>query len=267
MTIIVNGKPRPADDTVTTNEDTPVTFDPRVNDVDPNGGTLTITRIVSQPTHGEVTIGTTLTYVPDPNYNGPDTLVYEVCDATNMCATATVNITVVPVNDGPVAGDDIVETPEDTGVLVVVLANDSDLDSALLEVSRILDGPTRGTATIQPDDTVLYVPDANFTGTDAFTYEVCDSDNACDEAVVLITVTPLQDAPVAGDDATTTPSDTAVGIPVLDNDSDVDGDQLVVARIVFPPGSGSVSIGDDGVITYTPVAGTDGRHQLHLRGV
>ena len=258
VTLLVNGRPRPLNDSVVTPEDTPLTFDPRMNDSDPNGGTLTITRIVSGPAHGTATPSSgSVNYRPARDYTGPDSLVYEVCDPTNICATATVSITVTPVNDRPVAGDDIVVTPEDTGILVVVLANDRDVDSPNLIVSRILGGPTRGTVVIQPDYTVLYRPGANFAGTDAFTYEVCDPNNACDDAVVLITVKPVQDAPVAGDDATTTPSGTAVAIPVLDNDSDVDGDPLEVTRIVFPPGSGSATIGADGVITFTP-SGSDG---------
>ena len=258
VTIVVNGKPRPQNDTVTTNEDTDVTFDPRTNDTDPNGGPLTITRIVIPPTHGDVVISTTLTYTPDPNYNGPDSLVYEVCDATNLCATATVNITVVPVNDRPVAGDDIVTTPEDTGVLVVVLANDSDRDSPTLDVRRITSPPTHGTAVIQPDDSVLYTPTANFTGSDALTYEVCDAQGQCDEAVVLVTVTPVNDAPVAGDDQTTTPTATAVTVPVLANDSDVDGDDLTVTTVLVPPRSGTTKVETNGSITYTPAANTTG---------
>src|SRR5690606_34133867 len=127
------------------------TFDPRVNDTDPNGGALTITRIVSGPTNGSANLSTTITYTPNPEYSGPDSLVYEVCDATNLCATATVTITVTPVNDRPTAGDDLVDTPEDTDVLVVVLANDVDFDSATLEVRRIVSAPAHGTATIQPD--------------------------------------------------------------------------------------------------------------------
>ena len=253
VTIVVNGPPKPADDEVVTPEDVPVTFDPRTNDTDPNGGTLTITRIVSGPTHGDATFtGTGITYTPDRDYFGPDELVYEVCDPTNLCATATVDLTVTPVNDPPNAGDDIVATPEDTGVLVVVLANDVDVDSPKLDVTRIVSGPSHGTATIQADDSVLYVPHGNFHGEDAFVYEVCDDQGACDTAVVLVTVTPVNDGPVAGDDATTTPAATKVTIPVLDNDSDVDGDRLTVERIVFPPGSGTATINGDGTITYDP---------------
>jgi Cys-rich repeat protein len=258
VSILVNGPPRAADDVVTTNQATPAQIDPRTNDSDPNGGGLTITRIVSGPSHGAATLSTTITYTPDPDYSGPDTIVYEVCDETNLCDTATIAITVIDVNDPPLAGDDFVSTPEDTGVVAVVLANDRDNDSAVLDVRRIMDPPLHGTVSIEPDDSIRYVPDANYNGRDAFTYEVCDSQGQCDVAVVLVTVTPVNDPPRAGDDQTTTPAGTQVIIPVIANDSDVDGDELAIARIVQQPASGTTRIEDDGSITYTPAGNTSG---------
>ncbi len=233
-------------------------IDPRSNDTDPNGGGLTITRIVSGPAHGGASLSTTITYTPNPEYSGPDVIVYEVCDETNLCDTATIDITVVDVNDPPLAGDDFVSTPEDTGVVAVVLANDRDSDSPVLDVRRIMDPPLHGTVTIEADDSIRYVPDANYNGRDAFTYEVCDTQGQCDVAVVVVTVTPVNDAPRAGDDQTTTPAATQVIIPVIANDSDVDGDDLAIARIVQQPATGTTRIEDDGSITYTPAGNTSG---------
>jgi hypothetical protein len=126
-------------------------------------------------------------------------------------------------------------------VLVVVLANDVDVDSPILDVTRIVQGAAHGKVQIQSDDSILYEPMPGFHGTDAFIYEVCDP-VLCDTAVVLITVLPVNDPPVAADDAVTTQAGSAVIIPVLDNDSDVDGDALAVRRIVFPPQEGAVQI-------------------------
>jgi len=259
VTILVNGNPRPENDQVTTNEDTEVTFDPRTNDSDPNGGQLTVTRVTSQPTHGTARVVNGLvSYTPAAEYVGNDTLVYEVCDTTNRCATATVTFTVLPINDPPIAGDDVTTTPEDTAVLVVVLANDRDVDSVGLDVRRITSPPTHGSAVIQPDDSIRYTPGTNFVGNDSLTYEVCDPQGQCDEAVVLISVTPVNDAPIAADDQTTTPSQTAVNLRVLANDSDVDGDTLSISRLVSLPGSGTAKIEANGTITYTPGATTTG---------
>ena len=95
VTIVVNGPPIADDDEVFTNEDTLVSFDPRTNDSDPNGGDIIITRIVIEPSFGIATQdGTSITYTPNADHPGADSLVYEVCDATNLCATATVSITV-----------------------------------------------------------------------------------------------------------------------------------------------------------------------------
>ncbi|MFO0747235.1 MAG: Ig-like domain-containing protein [Myxococcota bacterium] len=258
VVIIVSGPPVAANDTVITPEDTPKTFDPLANDSDPNNDPLTLTTYTN-PSHGTVTKNPdgTFTYNPAPNFNGPDQMTYTVCDPGNLCTTGTVFISVTPVDDAPVAKDDVTTTPEDVAVLVVVLSNDVEVDGQPLRVTRIKNLPTSGTAEIQPDGTVLYTPRADFNGQDAFVYEVCDSTNACATAAVLVTVTPQNDRPVAGDDGATTPTGVAVTVSVLDNDSDVDGDELTISRIVFEPeGATAVIVGDS--IKVTPDADTTG---------
>jgi len=259
--IVVNGPPLAADDTVTTPEDTLITFNPAANDTDPNGDTLTITLIEAPPTHGTATLNPngSIGYQPAPNYHGPDTLTYRVCDHLGLCAVGRVNITVTPVNDPPLAKDDLTTTPEDIAVLVVVLSNDRDVDGDVLNTTRITRPADSGTTEIFADGTVLYTPRANFVGRDAFIYEVCDNatPRLCATAAVIINVTAVNDGPVAGDDAASTPTSTAVTVPVLDNDSDVDGDPLVVRRIVFPPEKGTAVTTPAGIL-YTPTTGTTG---------
>ncbi|MFO0745028.1 MAG: Ig-like domain-containing protein [Myxococcota bacterium] len=258
VTIHVNGPPLGVDDAVTTPEDTPRTFDPRSNDTDPNNDRLTVTRITDLPDHGTVAIvDSHIVYTPARDYFGPDALVYEVCDPDSACDTATVTITVTAVDDGPIARDDLATTPEDTAVLVVVLANDSDLEGDALDVRRVTAAPLHGTAAVQPDDSILYTPSADFNGSDVFGYEVCDGPGVCATAAVFVTITPRNDAPVAGPDSVTTPAATPVTVPVLANDHDIDGDPLTVTRIVFPPQDGRAVIELDGTITYTPNAGFD----------
>ena len=104
-----------------------------------------------------------------------------------------------------------------------MLGNDSDVDGTLDPSCDGHDGSGERDGSDNADGTVTYTPDANFNGTDTFEYEVCDDDGACDIATVTITVADVNDPPVAVDDSDTTPEDTPVTIPVLDNDSDVDG--------------------------------------------
>src|SRR5207245_387580 len=112
-------------------------------------------------------------------------------------------------NDAPVAAnDDSYTTPEDTQLTVSapgVLANDSDVDGDALS-AVLMSGPSHGTLTLNGDGSVVYVPALNFNGIDSFTYKASDGQAQSGVATVTITVTPLNDAPVAAnDDSYTTP--------------------------------------------------------------
>src|SRR5439155_1198461 len=148
---------------------------------------------------------------------------------------------VTPVNDALVAAnDDSYTTPEDTQLTVSapgVLANDSDVDGDTLS-AVLVSGPTRGTLTPNGDGSLVYLPALNFNGTDSFTYKASDGQAQSGVATVTITVTPVNDAPVAAnDDSYTTPEDThlTVSAPgVLVNDSGVDGDTLSAVLVSGP---------------------------------
>ena len=109
-----------------------------------------------------------------------------------------------PVNDAPAPRDDEADVPEDGSVEVAVLANDTDVDGEedLDPTSvRVVGGPSNGTATVSPvTGKITYTPNANFDGTDTFTYEVCDDQGACAKAMVSITVSAANDPPAARDD-------------------------------------------------------------------
>ena len=116
-------------------------------------------------------------------------------------------------------------------VTIPVLGNDTDVDGDTLTVTDASD-PANGSVAINGDGTVTYTPDPDFHGTDTFEYQVCDDDGACDIATVTITVDPVNDGPDAVNDSDTTDEDTPVVIPVLGNDTDVDGDTLTVTDAV-----------------------------------
>src|SRR5205823_418431 len=154
------------------------------------------------------------------NYNGADHFSYTVSDGHGGFATAAVTITVNPVNDPPVANDDSAALDEDTAVRVSVLANDTDVDGDTLTVVAVTQG-AHGAVAINAPARLTSAPGANYNGADPFTYTVSDGHGGTATARVTVTVTPVNDAPVARDDSAATDEDTAAAVNVLANDSDV----------------------------------------------
>lgn len=249
-----NDPPEAVDDDVSVNEDTPIDIDVLANDTDPDEDSLTVVG-AGTPGHGTVSINPdhTLHYQPFEDYNGPDTFTYVVSDGHDGFDTATVFVTVGTVGDGPNAQDDSAETTEDEAVTIDVLLNDTDGDGDTLEVDSVT-APSQGSATINGDDTVTYTPTEDTNGVDTFTYTITDNNGGFDTATVTVTVTAVNDDPVAVDDVAGTLSDTPVLIDVLSNDSDVDGDTLIVDSVTSPE-HGTATIDDSGEVLYTPGTG------------
>ncbi|HNS18399.1 MAG TPA: Ig-like domain-containing protein, partial [Bacteroidales bacterium] len=125
----VNDWPIANDDVNATDEDTPVSGTAQTNDT-PSGDGGNVWTLVGEDggaLHGEVTMNPdgSYTYTPDPNYNGTDVFTYQVCDVDGDCDEATVTITIDPVDDQPVAVDDINTTDEDTPVSGTAQTNDT----------------------------------------------------------------------------------------------------------------------------------------------
>ena len=117
------------------------------------------------------------------------------------------------------------------------------------------------------DGSFLYTPDANFNGTDSFTYHANDGSADSNIATVTLTVAPVNDAPVAVDDAYSTNEDTALSVPavgLLANDSDVDGDPIL-ANLVSGPAHGTLTLFSDGSFVYTPAANFNGTDTFTYR--
>ena len=257
MVTAVNDAPIAIDDAATTAEDTPVSIAVLGNDTDVDGDRLSVTA-VGLPAHGTVAIHPdgTITYTPAANYNGADGFTYTIGDGHGGAATGTVSVTITAVNDAPVAVDDTATTAEDTPANIAVLANDTDVDGDRLSVTAV-SVPAHGSTAINSDGTITYAPAANYDGPDTFTYTIGDGHGGTAGATVAITVTGVNDAPVATNDTAITAEDTPVTIAVLGNDTDVDGDTLLVTAASTPP-HGSAAINPDGTITYTPVADYNG---------
>lgn len=159
-----------------------------------------------------------------------------------------------PPNDPPSAIDDLVTTDEDVAALVSVKANDTDRNGDPLAISSFSQA-TNGSVQASGGG-LLYTPEPNFNGSDEFSYTISDGQFTA-SAVVHVTVDPVNDLPVAFDDASGTDEDNSVIVDVLGNDSDVDGDVLSVSA-VGSPANGVAAINGDGTITYTPNANYHG---------
>ena len=138
-------------------------------------------------------------YIPNANFNGTDTLTYQANDGELNSSPATVTITVNPVNDAPVASDDQYSVDEDTTLTIEtadgVLGNDTDVDGDTL-TSLLVDAPNNGNLTLNTDGSFEYVPNANFNGTDTFTYQANDGTDDSNIATVTIIV---NDVPIGAE--------------------------------------------------------------------
>ncbi len=252
----LNDAPVANDDTATTPEDTPVTIDLTDNDTDVDGTIDDASLAIVQPANGNVVDNGdgTVSYTPDLDFFGTDTFTYTVLDDDGEISNvATVTVTVTELNDAPVANDDTATTPEDTPVTIDLTDNDTDVDGTIDDASLVIVQPANGNVVDNGDGTVSYTPDLDFFGTDTFTYTVLDDDGEIsNEATVTVTVTELNDAPVANDDSATTPINTAVTIDLTDNDTDVDGTIDDTSLAIVQPANGNVVDNGDGTVSYTP---------------
>ena len=256
------------DDALSTDEDTALTINPAQLVANDDGDSLTVT-VVGSPTHGTLSANPagSFTYTPEADYNGSDSFTYKAIDGAVDSNTATVHLTINPVNDRPIANPDTYSTAEDTELVVPasagILANDTDIDSTTQNIT-VLTGVSHGRLRVATDGSLTYTPDANFDGSDSFTYAVNDGaaggTSNSNIATVTFTVTPVNDAPVAVNDSASTNEDTPLAIPapgLLANDSDAGGSALTAA-LVTPPAHGTATVNPDGSITYTPAPDYNG---------
>ncbi len=249
---VLNTEPTAIDDKVVTLEDQPVIFNPLKNDTDADDDKLEIVKY-SQPEHGQLVLNDngSFTYTPDENYHGEDSFEYVVSDGNGGFTEATVSLEVASVNDGPVAKNDHYITNEDEPVTIKVLGNDSDIDGDDLKVEKFSQ-PEHGKVEFNKDGTFTYVPDENYHGEDSFEYVVSDGNGGFTEATVSLEVASVNDGPVAIDDDFSNLADESLVIEkVLENDTDLDGDDLEISGFTQPE-HGKVTFNEDGTFTYVP---------------
>jgi gliding motility-associated-like protein len=184
----VNYTPVAVDDKNQTNEDLSINGDVSTNDISSRDGG-NIWTLVSQPKDGKVvmSIAGSYTYTPNDGFNGTDTFTYKLCDANGDCDEATVSVTVLPVNDVPVAEDDQFNLNLD-GVLNESVAENDIPGGDGNYVWTVVTQPANGTLLLNLDGSFTYTPKTSFSGSDSFSYRLCDKDGDCDQATVTITL-------------------------------------------------------------------------------
>ncbi|MFN8493248.1 MAG: Ig-like domain-containing protein [Caldilineaceae bacterium] len=226
-------------------------------DTDDHTNDLTA-KLVSGPTHGTLTLNADGTFVYTHNGDGAtsDSFTYRANDGVYDSNITTATITILQNNDPPVAVDDQVTVQEGSAVSVVnggadsVLANDQDEEGAVL-TATLVTSPTHGALIFHANGAFTYTHDGSETTRDFFTYRTTDGVNASNVATVTITVSPVNDPPVALNDAITVTENGAItGTSVLLNDSDVDS-PLLTATLVTTPTHGTVLLHSDGTFIYT----------------
>lgn len=229
------------------------------NDTNPGGGSLSAI-LVTTTSNGTLTLSGngSFTYTPNLNFNGADTFTYRARRTDNAESNvATVTINVTPRNDAPIANNDAYTTPEDTLLAISapgVLVNDTDIDNDTL-TAILVSTTSNGTLTLNSTGGFNYQPNANFVGQDTFTYRASDTAALSGVATVTITVTPVNDPPVAVNDAFSTFTNTALTVTapgILGNDTDSDGPLPLTAVNFSSPASGTLTPSADGSFVFTP---------------
>ncbi|EII3139052.1 tandem-95 repeat protein [Vibrio parahaemolyticus] len=197
------------------------------------------------------------TITPTADWNGKETITFTVKDSSGESVNQTVDFTVAPVVDIEADSADVVE---DTPTIINVLGNDTFEGDGKVVSLDANNGPANGTVSVNPDGSVTYTPNDNYHGADSFTY-IVTSGGVSESTTVEVNVTPVNDAPVAKNDISTTQEDTAVTIDVLSNDTDIDGDTLRIDSASVPSDQGTVEI-VDGKLVFTPAENFNGDAEI-----
>ncbi|MHA2828550.1 cadherin-like domain-containing protein [Vibrio harveyi] len=204
----------------------------------------------------------TYTFSPNENFNGEVTLDVVVADEEGATDATTAGITVLEVNDPPVAGPTSYTIDEDSVLTFSesqVLLNASDVEGDVELVGISYDGPD-GIFTVNDDGTCSFAPNENFNGQVQLDVTIRDEDGAEVDTVINVNVMPINDAPVSGDLAYSVDEDGAITLSqeqLLSQASDIEGDDLTASDLAVD-GNATVTANDDGSFTITPDADFNG---------
>ncbi|GAL09796.1 RTX toxin putative [Vibrio astriarenae] len=205
----------------------------------------------------------TFSFAPNENFNGEVALDVVVVDEDGATDTTTASIDVLPINDPPVSGNLSYSVAEDGSITLSqdqLLAQASDIDSTDLEALN-LTAMDNATVVENQDGSFTITPDADFNGQIDLQFDLIDNDGATVQVGVDLTVDPVNDTPVAGSTEFTELEDTVMRITpeqLLENASDIDGDNLEVLNVQYSGDDGSIA--DTGTIQF----GADGSGEIQI---
>jgi len=245
----VNDAPETVNQTVSTNEDEPISITLTATDIDSDTFSYSLE---SNTSNGTINLSNDVaTYTPTTNWNGTDTFTFNANDGTDDSNTSTVTITVDAVNDVPVANDVTVSMNENklSGLYqpVTITLDATDVEGDDLTYS-IVDTPSNGTLGSITNNQIIYTPTQDWNGEDTFTYKANDGTADSNTATVVVTVSAVNDAPVANDSSVTTNEDTAIVITLTA--TDVENDNLTFT--IVSDVSNGITTRSGATVTYTP---------------
>ncbi|HHF3003037.1 TPA: Ig-like domain-containing protein [Vibrio diabolicus] len=269
--------PTAVDDSFSTEEDTAKQFDLLANDSDINDDMVASSATVkTQPIKGQVSISNgVVTYTPNSNETGTDSFTYTVKDALlQESQDATVTVTIMAINDAPVAKALTINTDEDTASAAVSARSQAeDVEDGIPTGDLALVSlPQKGQVAIdQTVGTFVYTPNANENGSDSFTYTIADSEGGVSlAATVSVNIGSVNDSPVAEADSFTFDEDVTSTLDILSNDSDIEDGSFTPSSITLQDlgqGEGgysfaTVSVNADGTLKIVPTANVNGQHSF-----
>ncbi|NJK70346.1 MAG: tandem-95 repeat protein [Microcoleus sp. SU_5_3] len=273
VTVDRNRAPIASGDAAMVNAGSSVNINVLANDRDPDGDPLNLS-IFKTSDNAKVGVNNNgtpdnpqddiITYTPNANYSGDDIFLYQIDDGKGGSDVTKVEVT-VKANQPPIASGDAASVNAGGSIDINVLANDRDADGDSLSLSIFREAHNgkaavnnNGTPDNPQDDLITYTPNANYSGDDIFLYQIDDGKGGSDVTKVEVTVKAVNRLPIAIDDRATSHGDTSVKIPVLANDSDPDGDTLILTVLTNGVGgkaeinfNGTFDKADD-FITYQP---------------
>ncbi|MEA8593055.1 Ig-like domain-containing protein [Pseudomonas aeruginosa] len=259
----VNDAPVAQAKTLTIDEDTSGSITLTATDIDSPAPTVFQIVTAANSSHGSAAIsGSTLTFTPAPDWNGSTSLTYRAQDSSGAwSAPAVVTIIVRPVNDPPAVAGRSITTAEDTPATLTLSASDIDSSSFAFE---IVSQPGHGFASIFGEK-LTYNPPEDWYGTTSLTYRAKDDAGAWSNvATITITVSPVNDPPVAAPITLTLPEDTPGDARLIA--TDIDSIQSFVFELVTPPpaNNGTAAIQGDRLL-FTPAQDWHGTTTLTYR--